>query len=83
MIRFIAAIIVIVIVIAANLIRLWYFIKCLGVQSCKNGKCKYREFCFRYQGGITEEEKEELLKYLEQGFGEAEPERNAKNRRNL
>lgn len=59
-------IILAVVVITGNLVRLWYFIKCLGVKSCKNGKCKYSGFCFRYQGGITEEEKEELLKYWEQ-----------------
>lgn len=54
------------VVIVANLVRLWIFLKCLGVKSCKNRKCRYNGVCFRYQGGITEEEKEELIKYLEQ-----------------
>lgn len=66
MIWLIFTVIVIIIVIAANLIRLWYFMKCLGVKSCKNRKCRYSKYCFRYHRGITEEEKEELLKYLKQ-----------------
>ncbi len=58
--------ILLVIVIVGNLIRLWYFMKCLGVKDCQNSKCRYSEYCFRHQDGITEEEKEELIKYLEQ-----------------
>lgn len=66
MIKSIITVIIIVIVIVSNLIRLWYFMKCVGVKSCKNRNCKYSRFCFRHHGGITKEEKEELLKYLEQ-----------------
>lgn len=47
-------------------IRLWYFIKCRGVEDCKNRKCKFNAFCFKYHEGITEEEAAELIKYLKE-----------------
>lgn len=56
----------IVIVIAGNLICLWHFIKHLRDKGSKDKRSGYGPCRFRHCGGITEEEKEELLKYLEQ-----------------
>lgn len=58
--------IVAVIVIVGSLIRLWYFIKRMRTKGCKNKKSRYGTYCFGSHGRITEEEKEELLKYLDQ-----------------
>lgn len=52
--------------IAGNLICLWHFIKCLKAKGSKNRKGGYRAYYSRNRGGITEEEKEELIKYLDQ-----------------
>lgn len=54
-----------IIIIAVNIVvRLWYFVKCRRIEDCKNEKCIFKEFCFRYQDGITEEEAEELIEYI-------------------
>lgn len=53
-------------VIVGSLIHLWNFIKYLRTKERKNKKSRYGAKHFGDRGGITEEEKEELLKYLEQ-----------------
>ena len=55
-----------VIIIVGTLVRLWHFIKYLRANGCKDKKSRCGANCFEDRGGITEEEKEELLKYLEQ-----------------
>ena len=54
------------IIIVGILIHLWHFIKYLRTKECKNGKSRYGTNRLGDRGGITEEEKEELLEYLEQ-----------------
>ena len=54
-----------IIIVLGNIIRLWYFVKCLGVKSCNKRKCKYKEYCFRYYDVLTDEDVKELLKLLE------------------
>lgn len=54
------------IVMIGSWLYMWFDLKCLGVIACYNKKCKYRSFCRRYRKGITEEEAEELRRYLEQ-----------------
>lgn len=55
-----------VIIIILDIIRLWYFFKCLGIRDCNNKKCKYNNFCFRYKGKLTKEECKKLLELLEE-----------------
>lgn len=55
-----------VIIIVGIHIRMWHFIKYLRAKGCKDKKRKCGVYCFGKRGGITEEEKEELLAYLEQ-----------------
>lgn len=55
-----------VIMIAGNLICLWHFIIYLRAKGYQDKRSRYGPCRFRHRGGITEEEKEELLKYLEQ-----------------
>lgn len=62
-----------IIILIGNIIRLWYFVKCLKIKKCNNRKCKYKNNCFKYQDIITDEEKEELLRLLDEftvGIGE-------------
>lgn len=53
-------------VIVGSLIHLWHFITNLRADGCKDKKSGCGAYCPGYHGRITEEEKEELLKYLEQ-----------------
>lgn len=53
-------------VIVGSLIHLWNFIKTLRTKEHKIGKSRCGANRLGNRGGITEEEKEELLKYLEQ-----------------
>lgn len=53
-------------IVIGTLIHLWNFIKSLRAKERKNGKSRYGANRLGNHGGITEEEKEELLKYLEQ-----------------
>lgn len=53
-------------IVIGSLIHLCHFIKYLRTKECKNGKSRYGTNRLGDRGGITEEEKEELLKYLEQ-----------------
>lgn len=52
--------------IAGNLICLWHFIKYLRANGCQYKRSRYGPCRCRHLGVITVEEKEELLKYLEQ-----------------
>ena len=53
-------------IVAGDMIWLWYFFKCRGVKNCHNKNCRFSEYCFRYEDVLTEEDKEELIKYFEQ-----------------
>lgn len=57
-------IIFVVIVVVGDILWLWHFIKCWGVEECNNRKCKYRNYCFRYEEKLTEEEAKRLLELI-------------------
>lgn len=44
---------------------LWHFFKCQGIKGCNNRKCKFRNYCFRYDEKITEEEVKNLLQLID------------------
>lgn len=54
-----------VVVVIGTIVRVWYFIKCIGVKDCKNKECRYREYCSRYNDVLTEEEIESLINYID------------------
>lgn len=54
------------VIVIGSLIHLWNFIKSLRTKEHKNGKSRCGANRLGNRCGITEEEKEELLKYLEQ-----------------
>ncbi len=54
-----------VIFLIENIAWLWRLFKCRNMIYCKNKKCKYRSHCFRYGEGITEEEAQMLLEFLD------------------
>lgn len=66
LLEFIWCAVLAVITIIWDIIWLWYFFKCFGIENCNNRKCKYKNYCFRYKGKLTEEECKKLLEILEQ-----------------
>lgn len=52
-------------VVIGNIIRVWYFIKCIGVKDCNNKECRYKGYCSRYKETITEEEIERLKNLID------------------
>lgn len=57
--------IVVIIVIVGDSLWLWHFFKCLGIKECNNRKCKFRNYCFRYNEKISEEEAKRLLQLID------------------
>lgn len=54
-----------VVVVIGNIVRVWYFIKCIGVKDCNKKECRYKEYCSRYKDVLTEEEIESLKNYID------------------
>lgn len=52
-------------VVIGNIVRLWYFFKCIGVKDCNNQECRYKEYCSRYKEIITEAEIERLKNLID------------------
>jgi len=49
-----------------NVVRFYYFIKCIKVKRCSNRKCRFNQYCYKYQEVLTEEEVDELNKMIDQ-----------------
>lgn len=54
-----------VVVVIGNIVRVWYFIKCIGVKDCNNKECRYKGYCYRYKEVITEAEIESLKNLID------------------
>lgn len=65
-VKFMKWLILAAVIIVGIHIPMWHLIKYLRAKGCKDKKRKCGVYCFGKRGGITEEEKEELLEYLEQ-----------------
>ncbi len=51
-------------------VRLYYFIKCIKVKKCSNRKCRFNQYCYKYQEVLTKEEVDELNRMIDQLLAE-------------
>lgn len=58
--------VVVIMVVVGDAVWLWHFLKCFGIEVCNNKKCRYRNWCFKYEEKLTEEEAQKLLELIEQ-----------------
>lgn len=47
-------------------IYLWLVRKCVCVHKCYKKTCKFRNLCPKYEAGLTQEDKEELYRLLDE-----------------
>ncbi len=49
-----------------NFIRIWYWIKCRKIKTCKNKQCRARNYCHKYVEVLTEEDIKRLQELINQ-----------------
>lgn len=60
----ILAILIILWIVCANIVRLVMWIKCFKIKECNNRKCSIRDMCHKYQERITEEDRQRIMQII-------------------
>lgn len=57
----ILAILIILWIVSANIVRLVMWTKCFKIKECNNRKCSIRNMCHKYHEKITEEDRQRIM----------------------
>lgn len=60
----IVALLIILWIVYANIVRLVMWIKCFKIKECNNRKCSIRDMCHKYQERITEEDRQRIMQII-------------------